>query len=1207
MKHGSAEAAAAPDWLAGGGEMGALMRTKDWAATPLGPAFCWPQSLRTAVSILLNSRYPMFVFWGPQLIKIYNDGYRPITGNKHPWALGRPGPQVWPEIWSDIGPMVERVVRAGEATWSEDLRLFMERRGFPEEVFFTFSYSPIRDESGGVGGMFCACTETTTKVQGERRLKLLRDLAAAPAEARSVAEARALSAEVLRSNPQDIPFADIDLGNCAQWPLGHHTIERLEGRLAQVPAGPWPEPPRTVMVLPLTDRALGEASGVIVLGISSRLAFDDAYRGFFDLVAGQVATSIANARASEEERKRAAALAELDRAKTAFFSNVSHEFRTPLTLLLGPLEDLVTGAQALTEDQKQLLSVARRNGQRLLKLVNPLLDFARIEAGRAQASYEPTDLAALTAELASNFRSACDRAGLRLTVDCPMLPEPVYVDRDMWEKIVLNLLSNAFKFTFAGGIDVALLSRDGRVELLVTDTGTGIPAAELPNLFERFHRIASARGRSHEGTGSGLALVQELGRLHQGTIRAESEAGAGTRFIVSLPAGSAHLDAQRVKAARTLAPTALRADAFVEEALRWLPEAAAPQLSPTLEAPVMRPERSGARVLVADDNADLRDYVKRLLAARYEVETAPDGAAALAAARARPPQLVVADVMMPGLDGFGMLRELRADARLRAIPVILLSARAGEEARIEGLQQGADDYLVKPFSARELLARVEAHLEIARVRHEASLALARSAEQLRVALDTGRMGTWRYDPASRLVTLDARVREIRGEDGETMSLAAALDEVHPEDRDRVAAAFAAALDPQRRAAYALDYRLVRRDGAQRWIASNGRARFDAEGPQGRAVELIGTVLDITERKQNEERLSDADRRKDEFIAMLAHELRNPLAAIGVAGEILARSDLPDERTRFAADVVARQMDHLQRLVDDLLDVARAMHGKLILERRPVNLEELAHAVAEQPNRAAVRAKLEGGAAWTRGDPARLRQVIDNLLDNAVKYGGRSVVITTATQGDWSELSVRDDGYGIAPELLPQLFKPFVQGEQPLARPQGGLGLGLALVDRIVALHGGAIAAHSEGPGRGSTFTVRLPRTDAPASPIGDSLSGPSARRRVLIIEDESDARESLRLLLQMEGHDVEVAADGAEGLSKLAAWRPEVALVDVGLPGLDGYEVAARARDLGGTFKLVALTGYGTTRDRERSRAAGFDLHLVKPVTYDALRQAFKP
>ncbi len=505
-------------------------------------------------------------------------------------------------------------------------------------------------------------------------------------------------------------------------------------------------------------------------------------------------------------------------------------------------------------------------------------------------------------------------------------------------------------------------------------------------------------------------------------------------------------------AARTLASTALKADAFVEEALRWLPdephEPAA--VSPALEAPFSSRERSGARVLVADDNADLRDYVKRLLGARYEVEAVHDGAAALAAARVRPPELVVADIMMPGLDGFALVRELRADPRLAAVPVILLSARAGEESRIEGLQQGADDYLVKPFSARELLARVESHLEISRLRREAAAALERSAEQLRVALDTARMGTWRYDPASSRMSLDARMCEIWDIPNEPVTLAAALERVHAEDRERVAGAIVQALDPKRRAAYRVDFRIVFADGAQRWVASNGQARFDSEGPDGRAVELVGTALDISDLKQSEERLRDADRRKDEFIAMLAHELRNPLAAIGIAGEILGRSELPDERTRFAASVVARQMDQLQRLVDDLLDVARAMHGKLVLERRPVELRALARAVADQPNRSRVGMRISGEPAWARGDPARLRQVIDNLLDNAVKYGGRHIVIATRSAADWTEISVQDDGIGIAPELLPQLFKPFVQGEQPLERPQGGLGLGLALVDRIVA-------------------------------------------------------------------------------------------------------------------------------------------------------------
>ena len=443
---------------------------------------------------------------------------------------------------------------------------------------------------------------------------------------------------------------------------------------------------------------------------------------------------MANARAYEEERKRAVALAEIDRAKTAFFSNVSHEFRTPLTLMLGPLEDeLAERDQPLPPARRERLETAHRNSLRLLKLVNTLLDFSRIEAGRVQASYEPLDLAALTGELVSVFRSAVEKAGLSLTVDCPALPEPIYVDREMWEKIVLNLISNAFKHTFAGEIKVALRHRGDHAELTVTDSGVGIAAAELPRLFERFHRVKGARSRTHEGTGIGLALVSDLVRLHGGTVQVASEEGKGSTFTVTLKTGRSHLASERIAAARTSSSTSLRAVAYVNEALHWSADAAdAPAAGAAFEGDLtalpVRPDASAGRpataarprsyIVWADDNADMRDYVRRLLSDQYEVLAVPDGLAAVAAAQARLPDLVLSDVMMPQLDGFGLLRELRGDVRTRGVPVILLSARAGEEASVEGLAAGADDYLAKPFSARELLARVRTHLDMARVRRQ---------------------------------------------------------------------------------------------------------------------------------------------------------------------------------------------------------------------------------------------------------------------------------------------------------------------------------------------------------------------------------------------------------------------------------------------------------------------------------------------------------
>ena len=287
----------------------------------------------------------------------------------------------------------------------------------------------------------------------------------------------------------------------------------------------------------MTTRGEDRTSGVLVAGVSPARKLDAEYRTFYELVAGQIATAIQNARSSEEERKRIEALAEIDRAKTAFFSNVSHEFRTPLTLMLGPVEELLARSHTdLPPAAKSQLELVNRNGSRLLRLVNTLLDFSRIEAGRMQAVYQPTDLAAFTVELASVFRSATERAGLRLELNCPKLAEPVFVDRGMWEKIVLNLISNAFKFTFEGTIAVELKQAGREIELRIRDTGVGIPAHEIPRLFDRFHRIENTRSRTHEGSGIGLALVQELVKLHGGSVRVESKLREGSIFIVSVPA-----------------------------------------------------------------------------------------------------------------------------------------------------------------------------------------------------------------------------------------------------------------------------------------------------------------------------------------------------------------------------------------------------------------------------------------------------------------------------------------------------------------------------------------------------------------------------------------------------------------------------------------------------------------------------------------------
>jgi signal transduction histidine kinase len=762
-------------WLVGGGEMAKFIKTMDWSRTPLGPMASWPQSLRTTVSLVQASNSPISLSWGPGHVQIYNDGYWPICGAKHPGSMG----QDYRECWASAFPVIgEAYVAAwsGKSAYLEKMRMFLDRNGFLEETWFTFSFSPITDESGRVGGLFHPVTEMTSQMLSERRTRTLRDLVARTAKARTSEEVFALSVQLFEESNLDLPFVllyqvdserrlaklvgqvgmvpgtfmteqRIALDVAApRWPIGEvarsgvaRQLDELDLRPLGRKVGPYPELPTSAFILPITQPGSESPAGVLVAGISSRLSLSEPYRGFCDLVAATVSNALANARAYEEQRRRAEALAEIDRAKTTFFSNVSHEFRTPLTLILGPIEDAISRGEPVLKGAD--LDAVHRSALRLLRLVNSLLDFSRIEAGRIQASFEPTDLSSLTAGLSTTFRSLVESAGLKLVIDCPELGEPVFVDRAQWEKIVLNLLSNAFKFTFAGTITVRLRAVGRTVELTVEDTGTGIPDSEVSHVFDRFHRVQGARGRSFEGTGIGLALVQELVKLHGGAVSVESAMGFGTTFTVSLQLGKEHLPETQFAAANPT-ETSPRASAYLSEAAQWkvADVGNGPSLTPATEKSQTRARSRGettpqprSRILVVDDNADMRGYVTRLLEEVWDVESASDGVEALERIRQHPPDLVLSDVMMPRMGGFELLAAIREDASSRTLPFVLLSARAGEEAVIEGLESGADDYLVKPFSARELLSRVRTHLEMHRMRQEAAgaaLELARTRATL---------------------------------------------------------------------------------------------------------------------------------------------------------------------------------------------------------------------------------------------------------------------------------------------------------------------------------------------------------------------------------------------------------------------------------------------------------------------------------------------
>jgi len=1145
------------------GEMARRFREFNWAATPIGPVELWPESWRNAVQIILDSSFPTALAIGRELIYFYNDAFIPLAGaSRHPAGLGLPVPLAWKEIWDEIlSPRFAHTLSTGEPTGEADLLMPLERSGYLEETYLTFSFAALRDDHNQPNGIFCTAIENTARVIAERQINCLRALAARSSFAETPEAACQSAVATLEGNPRDLPFAllylldesgkqahlagtaglvtiprgvktTVDLvdgSECAIVRVAATRTTVLMDNVEPVIQGLVRTPevtPQQALALPVLNPGGEHLAAVLIVGVNPMRPLEES-RAFHELVASHLETAISSARAKQHVRERAQALAELDRAKTMFFSNISHELRTPLTLLLAPLDDLLARPK-LEDADRDLLQIARRGGARLLKLVNSLLEFSRIEAGRIEASYEPTDLAGLTTDLASVFRSAFERGSVALNIDCPKLPEDVYVDRDMWEKIILNLVSNAFKFTFKGEVRVAQHALPDHIQLQVSDTGCGVAAEDVPRLFERFFRGSSPQARTHEGSGIGLSLVQELVKLHGGSVEAHSEIGVGTTITLRIPRGSAHLPADRLGAIRTLQRARIGASPFVEEAMGWLPEAS------THEAPQQRSEGGPARILIVDDNADMRAYLSRILGARWKVETAPDGAIALEHIRASAPDLVIADVMMPVLDGFGLLSAIRANEASEKLPVMLLSARAGEEASSEGLRAGADDYVTKPFSARELLARVESRLAQARLH-----------------------------------------------------------------------------------------------------AAERQARETAE---------------------------QANRARDIFFTMLSHELRTPLMAVLAWTALLKDNRLDPSEAVHALELIDRNARVQRRLVDDLLDISRIVTGRLRIDPRPVtSLAQMVGIVVDSFRPAAlaknltVETALEAGAGVVNGDSERLQQVVWNLLSNAIRFtppGGR-IQLRYARRGEHVELLVRDSGHGIAPEALPHLFERYWQGRNGERRSQG-LGLGLAIAHRIIELHGGNIAAASDGEGCGATFTVTLPlysadpeqtptiddgtptsdleaiavsnarMLDAATSeleaasstahlhelPMKDGDPGTSNALRILLVEDHDGVAKACRRLLTSHGHFVVCVPSLAAATLVAERATFDLAICDLSLPDGNGVELLSRLRSrfarLGANGQLPAIAMSGSVYDEDiaRSLEAGFAAHLSKPFDEESLMKA---
>jgi PAS domain S-box-containing protein len=1150
----------------GGGEMATRMRAFDWAATPLGPVEQWPPALRTSVRILLGSPHAMSIHWGPHYITLYNDAARLHMGTKHPSVLGSTSRDTLPEAWEMFEPLFAAVVQGQSFTLVDQL-VPVERNSYLEEFYTSCSLSSIPQDDGSPGGVLLVTVDTTERVVEDRRRHLISNLALRAAGVRSEEEVWRVVAETLGENCLSLPFAFlykyrpsehqavlaassaeadealhpavIDCRGENVWRLDpaltkDGVLLELGDHASGVPVPNWPTPPRQACVAPIRLGEYGKPLGFLVAGLHPGRAFDDAYHQFVHRIIEQITIGLTSAQAFEQERQRAEALAEIDRAKTTFFSNVSHEFRTPLTLMLGPLEEVLPEAsERLSPENLELLGAVRRNGVRLLKLVNTLLDFSRIEAGRAQASYQPTDLASFTTEIASAFDSAMETVGLRFSVQCQSIAEPVYVDRDMWEKIVLNLLSNAYKFTFEGEVALTLKPMDGALELQVRDTGVGISEEHRERLFERFHRIEGVPARTYEGSGIGLALVQELVKLHGGRVRVESSVGVGSTFTVTIPRGKAHLQAERIQATQSFASTKIGAEAYISEARLWsgdgsgltvdvtVPgERPSPAVPPKVEAPQKR-----ELIVLADDNADMRQYLARLLSERYEVHATTDGAQALEAVRQLRPALVLADVMMPRLDGFGLLRAIREDPALAGAPVILLSARAGEESRAEGLEADADDYVIKPFAARELLARVATHVKMANVRRETAEREERLRGEAELEREKLRASEERLAETSRLYeelqradaelqlqvgllhllpvsawTLNADgtpdfINQVWLDfSGQSLDYVRSHPEawmsvIHPEDREMAAKVFWQGVRSGQ--GFAFETRSLRaKDGTYRRHLQQAVVLRDSEG---KVLRFVGTTTDIDDQKRAEETLRQAQAdlahvarvaTLNAMTASIAHEVSQPLAGIltnantslrmlaaeppNVAGAVdTARRTIRDANRASEVLKRLREMFSRKKPITELVDLNGAARDVIA-----ISADELHRRGAR------LQTELADGLPPVCADRVQLQQVILNLLLNGadamegVEDRPRSLLVRTELEdGGAVRMEVRDAGTGFDPAAAEKLFEAFHTTKA------NGMGIGLSICRSIIETHKGRLwATPNDGPG--ATFSFSIPPASA---------------------------------------------------------------------------------------------------------------------------------
>jgi PAS domain S-box-containing protein len=935
--------------LAGGGAVGAMMRNHDWATSPLGPPETWPQSLRSVVGLLLNSKFPMFVAWGPELGFLYNDSYAEVLGDKHPQALGKRFYDIWSEIWDDISPLINSAM-AGEASYHENLPLRMRRKGYDEQTWFTFSYSPVRAESGKVAGMYCACVETTAQILNERHR--------------------------IQEN------------------------ERLHLLFEQAP-------------------------GIMAVLREPAHIFELVNNAYMQLIG----------------------------------------YRNPIGK---PVRE------ALPEIQ----------GQGFFELLDEVYKTGRPYVGRGMA------------------------------VELQHRPQGPL------EKRFVNFVYQPIK------------DSTGKI------TGIFIEGSDVT---EQYTAQLEQQRLNQELTDKVAQLKSAEQCALEWAQQAEQEQRRLDALLEAAPVGIAMADIHgkliRINSAE---------------------------------------KRLWGETLPLSDNVDTYDEWTGWWADHSEKHGRPLRA-----------------------DEWALARALRGEEAPRDILEIEPFGAPGMRKTI--LNCGAP---VRDADGR-IIGSIVAQMDITdQVRAEA--ALRDSEAKFRTITDAMPQMVWSTLPDGYHDYFNQQWYRYTGmpegfTDGDEWN-----GMFHPDDRGRALEAWQQSLATGK--PYEIQYRLRHHSGEYRWAL--GRA-LPIRDSSGAIIRWMGTCTDIHDQKLAEEALRDADRRKDEFLAMLAHELRNPLAPISAAAELMEIAVLDELRIKETSRIISRQVRHMTGLVDDLLDVSRVTRGLASLAKDELDVKRIVSDALEQvrplieSKRHHLAMELAREPAHVIGDQKRLVQILTNLLNNAAKYTpeGGSIHIRMETTQDEVILSVADNGIGIAKELQRHIFELFAQAERTSDRSQGGLGIGLALVRSLVELHGGSVTCESEGLGKGSCFSVRLPRLVRREQARNDQravhLASASAKRlRILIVDDNADAANMLSMYLETMGHEVIVEHAPRRALERARIEKPSVCILDIGLPDIDGNELARRLRSQPETAKaaLIAVTGYGQEQDRKNALAAGFSHHLVKPV-----------